>query len=77
VTKKLAAISTEVGKKQCSKGSWLVIVLLVVEVSNLVQWGPVQTMSRSGRQRMKRIQQSERGRAGEVVQATLGYNAGF
>ena len=56
VMKRLAAISMEIDKKQCSKGSWSMIVLLVVEVSNLVQRGPVQTMSRSGRQRMKRIQ---------------------
>lgn len=50
---------------------------MVVEVSDLVQQGSVQTMSGGNKQQVNGIQQSERGRTGEVVQATLGYNAGF
>ena len=51
--------------------------LMAVEVSDLVLRSPVQTMTSNGRQQVKTIRESERGRTGEVVQATLGYKAGF
>lgn len=41
-----------------------------------IKSGPEQ-QSRKGRQRANGIQQSERERAGKVVQATLEYKAGF
>ena len=73
MTTRLVGSSVEVGGRHV-KGSWFAAVIAADEVSSLVLWGRVQTMSG---QRAKRIQESERGRTGEVVQATLGYKAGF
>lgn len=73
MTTRLVDSSVEVGERHV-KESWFAAVIAGREVSNLVLWGRGQTMSG---QRARRIQESERGRTGEVVQALLGYNAGF
>lgn len=73
MTTRLANSTVEVGKRHV-KGSWFAAAIADSRMPNLIVWGRVQT---NDGQRAKRVQQSERGRTGEVVQATLGYKAGF
>jgi len=75
MTTRLVGSSIEVGKRHV-KGSWSAAVIAGGDVSSLVLWGRGRVQTMSG-QRVKRIQESERGRTGEVVQATPGYKAGF
>jgi hypothetical protein len=73
MTTRLVDSSVGVGERHV-KGSWYAAMIAGGEMSSLVLWVRVQAMSG---QRAKRIQESERGRTGKVVQAALGYKAGF
>lgn len=76
VTKRLPVVSMSSASNR-KMGLGRVVVLMSWRRQLWFNEARSKQQSSHGKQRVNRIQESERGRAGEVVQATLGYNAGF